>query len=518
MLLGGNNGGNLSDTWAWNGTTWTQRFPAVSPIARQGHALTFDGARGETVLFAGFGGSVLLNDTWAWDGTTWTQRSPAAAPLPRYYHALAYDDAHGETVLFGGLDITNATFNDTWVWNGSNWAQRSPLASPTPRIYDALAFDGARNEIVMFGGLSTSGVTLNDTWLHATLGGTCAVADTCIDGSYCVDGVCCSTESCGACKTCAGTSPGRCTPVLNTEDTDTCAASNGKSCSNLGECKAALGAVARAPADCASGFLVDGVCCASAACPACQTCDIAKTENGVNPGRCDYVRAGLDPKDNCNDDGALTCKQDGACDGRGACRQYAKGAACGNNVCLRNAATGQFCTGAGECAAARDAIECGSFTCRDGQCPTACLENSDCAPLHHCEAGACAADRGAACDGDHTVTSPTGESLDCKLYKCEGATCKSSCTSKTDCVGAADCAADHTCVAFQSLAPTPGGGCSCGIGVRDPARSPLELGWLLGAVYVFRRRSRARDRRGAEALTPSRSLATRRGTRRSALG
>jgi len=41
------------------------------------------------------------------------------APSERYGHALSYDSARGVTVLFGGYD--DSDFNDTWEWNGENW-------------------------------------------------------------------------------------------------------------------------------------------------------------------------------------------------------------------------------------------------------------------------------------------------------------------------------------------------------------------------------------------------------------
>jgi hypothetical protein len=44
----------------------------------------------------------LLNDTWVWDGTNWVQKFPGHCPSARYHHAMAYDAARGQVVLFGG--------------------------------------------------------------------------------------------------------------------------------------------------------------------------------------------------------------------------------------------------------------------------------------------------------------------------------------------------------------------------------------------------------------------------------
>jgi pyruvate/2-oxoacid:ferredoxin oxidoreductase beta subunit len=62
---------------------------------RGGHAMAYDAARGQVVLFGGLGSSGRLNDTWVWDGTNWVQKFPGNAPPARYGHAMAYDAARG---------------------------------------------------------------------------------------------------------------------------------------------------------------------------------------------------------------------------------------------------------------------------------------------------------------------------------------------------------------------------------------------------------------------------------------
>jgi hypothetical protein len=66
-------------TWTWDGTTWTKRLPATIPPARFNHAMAYD-ASTHTVLLTGGAdispsGSITgLTDTWTWDGATWTRR------------------------------------------------------------------------------------------------------------------------------------------------------------------------------------------------------------------------------------------------------------------------------------------------------------------------------------------------------------------------------------------------------------------------------------------------------------
>ena len=156
----------LGDTWGWNGTDWTQMNPANSPPARLNFGMAYDSARSVTVLFGGFTGSASLSDTWEWNGTDWTQQTPTASPPPRYGHAMAYDSERGKTVLFGGFRYNGTAWvymSDTWEWDGTNWTQRSPATSPPGRLYFAMAFDDARHVTVLFGGRDDT-TAFADTW------------------------------------------------------------------------------------------------------------------------------------------------------------------------------------------------------------------------------------------------------------------------------------------------------------------------------------------------------------------
>lgn len=156
----------IGDTWAFDGTNWTQRLPAASPTPRGGHRMVYDAARGEVVLFGGGAsfGAASFNQTWVWNGTTWTQRTPAAAPTARFEPGMVYDAARQEVVLFGGASPAGLAA-DTWVWQGTTWTQRSVSPAPTARSAMMLTYDSDRALSVLFGGGSVNGATLfNDTW------------------------------------------------------------------------------------------------------------------------------------------------------------------------------------------------------------------------------------------------------------------------------------------------------------------------------------------------------------------
>lgn len=171
VLFGGWNSAQsrlFGDTWIWDGSKWSQRFPSRSPAPRASHKMVWDAARGEIVLFGGWG-SGLFNDTWIWDGSTWTARQPMSVMPPAHSdHAMAYDEARQEVVAFGGCCGGSGRLghrNTTWVWDGRSWTERRPANRPPARAAHAMTYDPVNRVVVAFGGQASDGGLLNDTWL-----------------------------------------------------------------------------------------------------------------------------------------------------------------------------------------------------------------------------------------------------------------------------------------------------------------------------------------------------------------
>lgn len=174
VMFGGQPGNSLfgNDTWLWNGTTWISSEPAArKPYVRYGHAMTYDSKRRRVILFGGIGrdgGS--FNDTWEWNGTTWTEVSPSTGnPPPRVHHSLAYDAARDRVVLFGGVGTSDGYASDTWEWDGTAWTEVTPSGTPpVGRTNAAMAYDPVRGRTVLFGGrrpsMSVNDTFFNDTW------------------------------------------------------------------------------------------------------------------------------------------------------------------------------------------------------------------------------------------------------------------------------------------------------------------------------------------------------------------
>jgi hypothetical protein len=161
--------GQTPDTWEWDGTTWTQPT-ATSPPPMIWPAMVYDSTRDRIVLFGftyPFGSFAATAETWEFDGSTWTQAQPAASPSPREGAAMAFDSTRNRAVLFGGFDTNNGRMADTWEWDGTNWSQMRPSISPSARFWHSMAYDPVRDRVILFGGDHIQPYSLgdvNDTW------------------------------------------------------------------------------------------------------------------------------------------------------------------------------------------------------------------------------------------------------------------------------------------------------------------------------------------------------------------
>lgn len=135
VLFGGlGAGGDLADTWGWSGSDWSQLSSAASPSAREESVISDDPSAGGLILFGGYFSDVSetaeLSDTWEWDGTGWTELVPGTSPAARFGAAMAYDPEAAQLVLFGG-NCVSGDLDDTWVAGSTSVTSVSPSAGPT---------------------------------------------------------------------------------------------------------------------------------------------------------------------------------------------------------------------------------------------------------------------------------------------------------------------------------------------------------------------------------------------------
>jgi len=175
VMFGGRGSSLLADTWEWNGADWTNVTPAAgNPPARQGHVMAYDIARGVTVLFGGTSnpiGPFELTDTWEWNGTAWTQVATASAPSESLDASMCYDLGRGVCVLTGGTSAFGAPDQSTWEYDGSSWVDRTGAVglgpSSTPGLGVSLAemvYDTSRGVCVLYGGRTPNGTFSTETW------------------------------------------------------------------------------------------------------------------------------------------------------------------------------------------------------------------------------------------------------------------------------------------------------------------------------------------------------------------
>src|SRR5262249_34688817 len=98
-----------NDTWTGDGSNWNLRAPDHVPPARVGGVLVWDPRSQRVLLLSGYDGvgPGSLADSWAWDGTDWTElrntvRAQPVVPTARSSPFLAHVPQTHRTILFGG--------------------------------------------------------------------------------------------------------------------------------------------------------------------------------------------------------------------------------------------------------------------------------------------------------------------------------------------------------------------------------------------------------------------------------
>jgi hypothetical protein len=158
VRYGGNQEADVyNTTFEWESQQWQFRNPATQPPDRMLHAMAFDAAGHESVLFGG-DGTGDRQETWVWDGVDWTDRTNSPAPSGRWSHGMAYDTARQRTVLFGGrsFGFMSVDLGDTWEWDGTQW-WLAATTGPPAGSGRAIAYDSKRALTILFRG--------GDTWV-----------------------------------------------------------------------------------------------------------------------------------------------------------------------------------------------------------------------------------------------------------------------------------------------------------------------------------------------------------------
>jgi hypothetical protein len=230
---------HVSETWQWDGSTWTEIAIGTGPPARAKHAMIYDAKRDRIVMFGGESEYQSFNDLWELDGATWTQRNATLVPARRSAHAMAYHANRATTVIVGGRAAPvdgGGALGDTWEWDGTNWTPIATFVAPSLRVDRVAAYHAGTARVVMFGGAASEtwqygydgdgraevcggghdvdgdaliGCEDPDCWWRCTTA--CPPLSSCdAEAPRCGDGVCGALETCGLCAEDCGACGARC--------------------------------------------------------------------------------------------------------------------------------------------------------------------------------------------------------------------------------------------------------------------------------------------------------------------
>jgi hypothetical protein len=230
----------------------------------------------------------------------------------------------------------------------------------------------------------------------------------------CMDGVYVPASRCDGRGTCPASPPQDCDPYVCNGNRCFDSCSSNAACAEPNTCAGGScgtkmnGAVCSKGSECTSGFCAQGVCCEAACTGACRACNLSG-----NLGKCLPVPdGGTDPNGMCSDEGVASCGRDGKCDGKGACRRYAAGSVCKAAACPSAGATftaASTCDGAGTCVAGKTS-SCAPYRCDGTTCRDSCSTDADCQEGTVCNNGSCgkkplggSCTAGADCGSGHCV-------------------------------------------------------------------------------------------------------------------
>ncbi len=185
ILTGGETGCSpsttyFSDTWAWNGSDWTELHPkGIGPAQTViGEQMAYDPLTHTAVAVTPPGGCGQGTFTWTWNGSTWnvygncflsgsSTEIPCPMTSPRL-DGLGYDAATRQLVYFdpsGYLDAqgNSISASSTWTWSGTTsgdashnlgstaWNRVAHAASPTGNVGPVtIVYDAALQKLLMY--------------------------------------------------------------------------------------------------------------------------------------------------------------------------------------------------------------------------------------------------------------------------------------------------------------------------------------------------------------------------------
>jgi len=105
---------NYKQLLGWTNNQWQAIDVGDMPPSRFGTWLAADPQSGKMLLFGGVDNNIQRNDTWLFDGGTWRELHPQLTPAPRDAHIMFFDPARNAFVVYGG--ISTYALDDMWEY------------------------------------------------------------------------------------------------------------------------------------------------------------------------------------------------------------------------------------------------------------------------------------------------------------------------------------------------------------------------------------------------------------------
>lgn len=164
LLIGMKNDNNTV-MYRYSSPGWEAITPEALPICLSGASAVWQPHSGNVFLFGGLCSNGLIAATpFEWNGTEWDSPEEPGNPGRLYGHAMAYDSARGEAILFGGTDYDLAAeTNVTYRYRDSKFANAWSLYAPGPRSLFGFTSDPDNAAVWLYGGVRGG----NDLWKYA---------------------------------------------------------------------------------------------------------------------------------------------------------------------------------------------------------------------------------------------------------------------------------------------------------------------------------------------------------------
>ncbi|MGE3635595.1 MAG: hypothetical protein AB7P00_37165, partial [Sandaracinaceae bacterium] len=195
-----------------------------------------------------------------------------------------------------------------------------------------------------------------------------------------------------------------------------CAPGYFSNATNMCEVQRGNGSTCTAAGQCTSGNCVDGYCCNSTCTSQCNACDV-----GGSLGTCTAVSgAPHGTRTACTTDGS-SCG--GSCTGGSTCSYPGGGTSCRAQSCSAGVLTQPAsCAGSGSCPAVMT-TSCSPYQCNGAACRTSCSSNTHCLGGFFCN--------GSTCEAVRSNGSVCTASFQCSTGNCvDGYCCASACTGQ----------------------------------------------------------------------------------------